>query len=85
MNNIPTCQGTDLPATWSTSSFGSAADTSPLELAALSEHLRCCVAERGTLFPLKSAAETLNRLVEPRLVTIIVVFALLSVLASLVL
>ncbi|MEP7099432.1 MAG: hypothetical protein ABI781_02915, partial [Burkholderiales bacterium] len=85
VKNIPIDHGADHAAIWSTASFGSAADTSPRELAALGEHLRRCAAERGSLFPLKSAAETLNRLAEPRLITIIVLFALLSVLASLVL
>jgi hypothetical protein len=85
MKNIPIHPGADHAAIWSTSSFGTTADTSPMELAALGEHLRRCVAKRGTLFPLKSAAETLNRLAEPRPMTIIVLFALLSVLASLVL
>lgn len=69
-------------ATWSTSSFGSAADTSPMELATLGEHLHQCISQRDTLFPLKSAAETLSRLVAPRFVTIIVLFAMLIILAS---
>ena len=72
-------------ATWSTASFGSAADTSPMELAALGVHLRRCASERGALFPLKSAGETLGRFAAPRIVTIMVLFALLSILASLVL
>lgn len=85
MKYIPVVQDADRVPLCRTASFGTAADTSPGELAALGEHLRRCAAERGSLFSLKSAAETLNRLAEPRLITIIVLFALLSVLASLIL
>lgn len=85
MNHILVEKKADHAAIWSTASFGSAADTSPMELAALGEHMRRCISERGALFPLKSAAETLSRLAGPRFMTIIVLFALLSIVASLVL
>ena len=55
-----------------------------MELAVLGAHLRRCVSERGALFSLKSAAETLSRAAAPRLVTIIVLFTFLSILANLV-
>lgn len=72
-------------ATWSAASFSSAADTSPMELVALGEHLRRCVSDRGALFPMKSAAETLRRWTGARIVTIAVLFTMLSILASFVL
>ena len=84
MKNMHADKNAGQAARWNTSSFGSAADTSPMELAALGAHLRRCASARGALFPLKSAGETLERFAGPRIVTIAVLFALLSILASLV-
>ena len=67
----------------STSSFGGSADTSPIELAALRQHLHRCEDQRGALFGLKCAGDALGRFMAPRVVTILVAFALLSVMASL--
>jgi hypothetical protein len=62
---------------WSTASFGAAPDTSPMELTALGEHLDLCRGSRGRLFALHCAAQTLHGFVAPRLVTTLVVAALL--------
>ena len=68
---------------WSTSSLGSPPETSPMELAALEEHLHICDGLRGPLFYLECAGEATGRFMAPRLVTILVLFALASVAASL--
>ncbi len=68
---------------WSTSSFGSPADTSPGELAALGDHLNRCTGQRGPLFALKCVAEVLNDFAAPRLITTRALFAVLSVVVSL--
>lgn len=62
---------------WSTASFGDTADTSPMELSALGDHLDRCKGSRGRLFVLQSVAETLNSFVAARFVTTLVVVALL--------
>lgn len=70
---------------WSTSSFGDAADTSPMELSALGNHLDLCQGARGRLFTLHCVVEIMNRFVVPRFVTTLVVIALAIGLGSLVL
>ena len=62
---------------WSTASFGDTADTSPMELSALGDHLDRCKGSRGRLFVLQSVAETMNSFVAARFVTTLVVVALL--------
>ena len=69
---------------WSTASFGDTADTSPMELSALGNHLNLCQGARGRLFTLHCAAEIMNRFVAPRFVTTLVVVALAIGLGSLV-
>ena len=69
----------------STSSFGSPPDTSPMELAALGEHLSRCAGQRGSLFALKCAGEALNEFAAPRLMTMLALFVLASVVATLML
>lgn len=54
---------------WSTSSFGSATDTSPVELAALSEHLSVCQGRHARLSTLRYVAETLHGFAAARFVT----------------
>ena len=68
---------------WTTSSYGDAADTSPMELSALGEHLDLCKGSRGHLFTLQCVAETMNGFVAPRFVTTVVVIALLIGVGSL--
>jgi hypothetical protein len=69
---------------WSTSSFGQTADTSPMELSALGEHLNRCQNSRGRLFALSCVAETMNSFVAGRFVTTVVVVSLMMGVASLV-
>lgn len=69
---------------WSTASFGDAADTSPMELSALGEHLDLCRGSNDRLFALQCVAQTLHGFVASRFVTTLVVVALLIGVASLV-
>ena len=62
---------------WSTASFGESADTSPMELSVLGDHLSACHASRGRLFSLRCAAERLHGHVAPRFVTTLLLAALL--------
>jgi hypothetical protein len=59
---------TDVMATplWSTASFGEAADTSPMELSDLGEHLQHCSARSGRWARLRCAAESMNGFVSTR-------------------
>jgi hypothetical protein len=63
-------------AGWSTSSFGSAADISPLDSLDLSEHLHRCRRSRGALFAALCLADTVCKFLAPRLVTTLAVLAL---------
>jgi hypothetical protein len=65
---------------WSTSSIGDCADTPPVELAALHDHLGECKASRGRLFALQQAADSFNAFMMGRPVTIWVV-SLISLIA----
>jgi hypothetical protein len=62
---------------WSTASFGNTADTSPMELSELGEHLDICQQAHGRWFVLHCAAESLSGFVSARLVTVLAVVALL--------
>ena len=62
---------------WRTSSFGGPASTSPMELSELGRHLDQCNGRRGHMFMLRCVAQVINRLVAPRIVTTLVVAALL--------
>lgn len=68
---------------WSTSTFSTRTDTSPMELSALGEHLGHCKSAHGRLFTLHCLAETLNSFVSSRLVTTLVLAGLLIGVASL--
>ncbi len=57
---------------WTTSSFGAAADTSPMELSALGDHLSHCKAQSGRLFALRCQAASLHNFVAARFVTTVV-------------
>ncbi len=61
---------------WSTAAFGNNADTSPMELAALGEHLHHCRGSRGSLFTLRCLAESMNGFVVSRFVTTLAVATL---------
>jgi hypothetical protein len=68
--------------TWSTSSFGASADTSPGELSSLGEHLGLCRSSQSRSFRLRCAAETLHGFVAPRFVTSLVLASLLLMLGA---
>jgi hypothetical protein len=65
------------PATpfWSTASFGQSAETQPMELSGLSEHMDSCKGAHGRLFTLRCVAEAADRFIAARLVTTLVVAA----------
>jgi hypothetical protein len=65
------------PPRWSTASFGDPAETSPMELTALGEHMNLCRDSQGRLFGLHCAAERMNGVVVPRLMTTLLVLTLL--------
>lgn len=69
---------------WSTASFGDTADTSPMELSALGDHLDLCRGARGPLFVLSCVAQTLHGFVAARFVTTLVVVVLLMGVGSMV-
>ena len=71
------------PPCWTTASFGDNAETSPMELSALGEHLHACKGSRGRLFALHCVAETMHGFVAARFVTTLVVVALLIGVGSL--
>lgn len=54
---------------WTTSSFGDTADTTPMELSALGEHLDVCRALTGPLFALRCGAEAVHAFAATRVVT----------------
>lgn len=69
---------------WSTSAFGGTPDPSPAELFGLTMHLEECRRARGRMFSLRSKVEALNNIIANRLMTIVVVVALLLSIASLI-
>ena len=69
---------------WSTAALGDHADTSPMELTALGDHLGRCQTLRGRLCALRCAADATHGLVAPRFVTTLVVAAALLAAASLI-
>lgn len=76
-------QQPDNPAPWSTTSFGGSADTSPMELGVLGEHLSTCRGQQGRLLALRCAAQRLHVVVSARIVTsMVVAIALLIGLGS---
>jgi hypothetical protein len=68
---------------WSTSSFGHTADTSPAELSQLGAHLRTCRRISGRGFALLCGGEAVHRFLASRIVTTLVVVALIVVVAVL--
>ena len=62
---------------WSTASFGETPDTSPMELSALGEHLDLCKESHSRWFALQCVAERLNGFLAARVVTTLVVAAVL--------
>ena len=62
---------------WSTASLGHTVDTSPLELAALGQHLAHCRAPSGHLSRLQAAALTMTGFASARFVTTLLTLAIL--------
>ncbi len=77
-------KNTMTPPSWSTASFGDAADTSPMELSALGKHLHLCRSSHSRLVALHCAAVSMHCFVATRFVTTLVVVALLIGAVSLV-
>jgi len=69
---------------WSTASFGEAADTSPMELTALGEHMARCSHPPGRLFSWQCTAEAIHRVVASRFVTTLTLATLVMAAASLI-
>jgi hypothetical protein len=67
---------------WKTSSFGGSVDTSALELAALRTHLDLCDTQRGALFSVRCGLDAVGRFAAPRLVTGLILFTLVSIVAT---
>ena len=57
---------------WSTASVGEAADTSPMELNSLGEHLSVCQSNSGKWFALRWRADAMHGFVASRFVTTVV-------------
>ena len=68
---------TSATPSWSTASFGDDAQTSPMELSALGSHLHQCKGASGRLFAARCVADAMHGFVAQRLVTTLVVVALL--------
>jgi hypothetical protein len=64
--------------TWSTSCYSRAADTTPMELDDLREHMTQCTDKRGRLVAMQCTALRLRGLVMSRLVTTLAVLAVLG-------
>jgi len=62
---------------WSTASRGQTVDTSPMELAALGQHLAHCRGSGGRLSTLQAAALTMTGFASARFVTTLLTLALL--------
>jgi hypothetical protein len=62
---------------WSTSSFGDAAASQPMELAALGEHLSLCQGANRRWSTLRYVGDTMHGFVASRFVTTLAVAALL--------
>jgi hypothetical protein len=61
---------------WSTASFGTEVDTSPMELSVLNEHLQHCKASHGFVVRLRCAAEALNGFASARFMTSLALVAM---------
>lgn len=67
---------------WSTASIADAADTAPMELSELGEHVTRCKGSRSRWFALRCSADAINDFIAPRFVTSLVVVGGLVVLAA---
>jgi hypothetical protein len=72
-------------SSWSTASHADAAETEPMALSTLGEHLEVCSVSHGRMFALRCFAETTVGFVAAHFVTVLVLVALLIGVGSLVL
>lgn len=63
---------------WSTASFGSAADTTPLDLSVLSDHLRVCQAAHERLFGLRCRTDAVKAYLAAHVVTSVLAGCMLA-------
>lgn len=68
---------------WSTASFGGNADTSPIELLSLGDHLGLCRNPHGRLFALHCMADAMRGFMAARFMTTLLGVALLIGIAAL--
>ena len=71
------------PLRWSTASIADAAETSPMELSSLGEHIDRCMGCRGRWVTLRCAADAVHEFVTTRFVTTLCVAGALLGLAAL--
>ncbi len=69
---------------WSTASFGDTADTSPMELSVLGDHMARCSHLPGTLFSWQCTAEAVHRAVASRFVTTLTLATVVLAVTSLI-
>ena len=69
---------------WTTASFGGTADTSPMELSALGDHLDDCRKIQGTWFQLRCFADRAHQFMASRFVTTLFVATVLMGAAALI-
>ena len=81
----PMLSSKELFKPWSTSSFGEPADLSTGELSGLGDHLGLCRSPHKHMFALHCAAEAMHGFIVSKLVTTVVIVALLYALAAMVL
>ena len=65
------------PSPWTTASFGGTADTSPMELSALGEHMDDCRKTHRGWFVLRCLADGLHQFMASRFVTTLFVATVL--------
>ncbi len=66
----------DIP-NWSTSAYGTSADTSPMDLSALGDHLSLCQSPHARWLAMHSMAERVHGFAASRFVTTLALAALL--------
>lgn len=71
-----TTQPVDIP-NWSTSAFGTSAETTPMELSALGDHLNLCQSPHARWLAMHSVAERVHGFAASRFMTTLALAALL--------
>jgi hypothetical protein len=73
------------PFRWTTAAIADAADTSPMELSALSAHVDHCNGSRGRWFALRCMTDAAHQFIAPRFVTTLIFAATMIGLTAIVL